>query len=101
VDYTLTPVFTNQSVSTNTITAYESTNFAKSTLSIVQANSSLATIGNLSAMSINAGAQITVATNATNNTAITRYIGVEIAPTNGSSLTGADSATITYTLTLQ
>ena len=42
----------------------------------------------------------TVATNATSGTALTRYIGVAVEPINGSGLTGADAATITYTLTV-
>jgi hypothetical protein len=100
-DYTLTPIFTSQCVTTNTITAYVSTNCAKNTLTVVQPNSSPAAIGILAAMGTTAGAQTTIATNATNGTAITRYIGVEVAPTNGASLTGADSATITYTITVQ
>jgi len=100
-DYQITPVFTSQSVSTNTVTAYVSGNFAKSNLSIVQANTTPGSIGALTAMSTSSGSQTSVATNATSGTALTRYIGVSVAPTNGSSLTGADSATVTYTLTVQ
>jgi hypothetical protein len=99
-DYTVTPSFTSQTVSTNTITAYVSTNFAKANLSIVQSNALPASIAALTAMSTNVAAQTNVATNATSGTAITRYVGVEVAPTNGAGLTGADSATITYTLTV-
>lgn len=98
-DYKLTPVFASQSVSTNTLTAYVSTNFTKTALSLVQSNATPAIISDLTAMSTNAAAQTTIATNATSGTAITRYIGVAIAPTSGASATGADSATITYTLT--
>ncbi|PYV11002.1 MAG: hypothetical protein DMG23_05655 [Acidobacteria bacterium] len=100
-DYTLTPVFTSQAVSTNTIAAYVSSTFAKANLSIVQANSTPVAIGDLTAMSTNAGAQTSVGTNAASGTALTRYVGVSVAPTNGAGLTGADSATITYTLTVQ
>jgi hypothetical protein len=100
-DYTVTPVFTSQSVSTNTITAYVSSNFAKASLSVLQANSAPSAIGDLSAMSTSSGAPTSVASNATNATAINRYVGVGVAPTNGASLTGADAATITYTLTVQ
>lgn len=99
-DYKVTPIFTSQSVSTNTITAYVSTNFAKANLSIVQANVAPVGIGSLTAMSTNVAAQTNVATNAASTTPITRYLGVEIAPTNGAALTGADTATITYTLTV-
>ena len=100
-DYVVTPVFTSQSVTTNTLSAYVSSAFAKANLSIVQSNSAPAAIGNLSALSTNSGSQTSVATNATSGTGLTRYIGVSVAPTNGASLTGADSATITYTLTVQ
>jgi hypothetical protein len=99
-DYTVTPIFTSQAVSTNTITSYVSTNFAKANLSIVQANAAPAGIGSLTAMSTNVAAQTNVATNATSGTALTRYLGVSVAPSNGAGLTGADSATITYTLTV-
>jgi len=100
-DYKLTPVFTSQTVSTNTVKAYVSTNFAKANLSVVYATASPANIAALSAMSTNVAAQSVLATNATSGTALTQYVGVEIAPTNGAGLTGADSAIITYTLTVQ
>jgi hypothetical protein len=100
-DYQITPTFASQSVSTNTITAYVSSNFAKANLSLVQANSTPAAIGNLTAMSTSSGSQTTVATNAASGVALTRYIGVSVSPSNGSSLTGSDSATVTYTMTVQ
>ncbi len=100
-DYQVTPIFTSQAVSTNTITAYVSSNFAKASLSVVQSTASPATIANLTAMSTSVGSQTNVATNATSGTALTRYVGVSVAPTNGAGLTGADAATITYTLTVQ
>jgi hypothetical protein len=100
-DYTVTPTFTSQSVSTNTLTAYVSSTFSKANLSIVQANAAPAGIGNLTAMSTNSGSQTSLASNATSGAALTRYVGVSVAPTNGAGLTGADSATITYTLTVQ
>jgi hypothetical protein len=99
-DYTVTPIFTSQSASTNTISAYVSSNFTKTNLSIVQANSAPGTIAGLTAMSTNVAAQTNVATNAVSNTPLTRYVGVSVAPTNGAGLTGADVATITYTLTV-
>ena len=99
-DYRLTPIFTSQSVTTNTLTAYVSSTFAKANLSIVKADSAPVAIGDLAAMSTSSGSQTTLATNATSGTAVTRYIGVSVAPTNGAGMTGADSATITYTLTV-
>ncbi len=100
-DYTLTPVFTSQTVSTNTLTAYVSSTFAKANLSIVQAITTPAVIGDLTAMSTSAGAQTSVVTNAVSATPLTRYIGVSVAPTSGAGLTGSDAATITYTITVQ
>ena len=100
-DYTVKPVFTSQAVTTNTITAYVSSNFGMANLSVVQSNTAPAAITDLGAMSTNSATPTTVATNATNGTALTRYVGVSVAPTNGASMTGASSATITYTLTVQ
>jgi hypothetical protein len=99
-DYQLTPVFTSQPVSTNTLTAYVSSTFSKANLSIVQANSTPAAIGDLSAMSTSSSTQTSVGTNVASATPVTRYVGVSVAPTNGAGLTGSDSATITYTLTV-
>ena len=101
-DYLITPVYTSQPLTANpTVTAYVSTNFAKANLSIVQANSLPGSIAAMTAMSLSSSSQTSVATNAASTTALTRYLGVAIAPTNGAGLTGADAATITYTLTVQ
>jgi len=99
-DYKLTPIFTSQGVNTNTLKAYVSTNFAKANLSVVFATSLPATIAGLTPMGTTVGTANTLATNAVSGTALTQYVGVEIAPTNGLALTGADAATITYTLTV-
>jgi hypothetical protein len=103
-DYKLKPEFTSESTTNNTITAYVSTNFsatASGLLTIVQANSAPGSIAALTAMSTLVGSQTSVGTNIANGTVITRYIGVSVAPLNGAGvLTGADSARITYTLTV-
>jgi hypothetical protein len=99
-DYKVTPIFTSQSVSTNSLTAYVSSTFSKANLSIVKSDTAPAAVTDLTAMSTSSGSQTTVATNATSGTALTRFIGVSVDPSNGSGLTGADSATITYTLTV-
>lgn len=99
-DYKITPVFTSQTTSNNTVTAYVSTNFVKANLAVVQSNVVPVSSASLTAMSTAVGAQTNVATNAVSGTALTRYLGVSIAPTNGAALTGADSAIITYTLTV-
>ena len=103
-DYRLTPTFTNQAGTGATVTAYVSSNFAtlSNILSVVQANSTPGNIGALSAMSTASGTPTSVGTDLANATAVTRYIGVEVQPTNSSSTTvsGSDSATITYTMTI-
>jgi hypothetical protein len=100
-DYQLTPRFTGQSAG-GTITAYVSSDFATAAglLSVVQANTAPGSAANLTAMSTNAASPTPIDTGMTNNTAITRYIGVSVAPINGSgTLTGTAAATVTYTLT--
>jgi len=103
-DYQLNPVFTTQpSTSNPTIKAYVSTNFANANVKIVRdtANSAAVPAANgFTAMSTNSGAPDTLASAVATGTPLTRYIGVDVAPTNGAGLTGAQSATITFTLTV-
>jgi hypothetical protein len=103
-DYQLKPVFATQPSTANpTIKAYVSTNFTNANVSIVRdtANSAAAPGANgFSAMSTNVAAQDTIASAVATGAAITRYIGVDIAPTNGAGLTGNQSATVTFTLTV-
>lgn len=108
-DYQLTPVFSSQSVSTNTITAQVTTTFGgvangTSNLIIVRDTANSATLPASAASFSNMGSASadTIATNAANGTAITRYIGIAVTPANGAGiLTGAQSATVTFTLTVQ
>jgi type 1 fimbria pilin len=107
-DYQLTPVFTGQSVSTNTITAQVTTTFGgvangTSNLIIVRdaANSSTVPASAASFSNMGSASADTIATNAANGTALTRYIGIAVTPANGASvLTGNQSATVTFTLTV-
>ncbi|HEY6972440.1 MAG TPA: hypothetical protein VJA94_24740 [Candidatus Angelobacter sp.] len=108
-DYQLTPVFSSQSVSTNTITAQVTTTFGgvangTSNLIIVRdtLNSSTLPVSAASFSNMGSASADTIATNAANGTAITRYIGIAVTPANGASvLTGNQSATVTFTLTVQ
>src|SRR5262249_14721907 len=99
-DYQVTPAFTNQANTSATVTAYVSSNFAtlSNVLSVVQASSAPGNIGALQAMSTNSGSPTSIGTSLASGTAITRYVGVQVQPTNSSSSTvsGSDSATITY-----
>jgi type 1 fimbria pilin len=107
-DYQLTPLFTGQSVSTNTITAQVTTTFGgvangTSNLIIVRdsANSSTVPVSAASFSNMGSASADTIATNAANGTALTRYIGIAVTPANGASvLTGNQSATVTFTLTV-
>ncbi|HYL93767.1 MAG TPA: hypothetical protein VEW69_11500 [Alphaproteobacteria bacterium] len=107
-DYNLKPVFTSHATTNaSTITAYVSTNFAGNNISMVRDSANSATVPGsaaaFTAMSTAVGAQDTLASGAgiTSGTAITRFIGVSIAPTNGAGIgTGAQTATVTFTLTI-
>jgi hypothetical protein len=103
-DYKLTPVFTNQTSTSASVTAYVSTNFPtlNNVLTVVQSNAAPASIASLTAMSTASGAPTSIGTALASGAAITRYIGVTVAPTNSgaSTVSGTDSATITYTMTV-
>jgi hypothetical protein len=112
-DYTLTPLYTSQTTdAASTITAYVSTNFTGTNISVVRTSTAdqstvPANAGSFTAMSTSAAAQDTIATAADmtaagNGGALNRFIGVGIAPTNGAAnLTGAQTATVTFTMTIQ
>ena len=103
-DYQITPVFANQANTTATVSAYVSSNFAtlSNVLAVVQSTAAPANIAALSPMSTNVGAQTAVGAALASGVAITRYIGVTVAPTNSNlvPVSGADSATVTYTMTV-
>jgi hypothetical protein len=105
-DYKITPIFTNQDKVTNTIKAYVATTFAtlSGVLSVVQANSVPAAGTDLTTMGVTSGTAATVATDATSGTALTRYLGVKLLPTNktgADAVNGSDTATVTYTMTVE
>ena len=104
-DYNLTPVFTGQSTTNNTITAKVSTNFTAADVDIVRDSANSATVPTAAAQftpMATGATPDTIATNAANGAALTRFIGVEVKPTNGAgTLTGAQTATVTFTLTVQ
>jgi len=96
--------FTSQSTANNTITAQVTTNFAVSNIFIVRdsANSSTVPASAAAFTAVGTATADTIATNATNGTALTRFIGVAVKPDNGATVgTGAQSATVTFTLTVQ
>ena len=106
-DYNLLPVFTSQAtVAASTIKAVVTTNFAGSNIYVVRdtANSNAlpANAAAFSALSTVLATPDTIvpAAQITSGTAVTRFIGVGVKPTNGAALTGAQAATVTFTLTV-
>jgi hypothetical protein len=103
-DYQLNPVYASQANTANPlITAYVSAPFGTANIKIVRdtANSAAAPAANgFSAMSTNNAAQDTLASAVASGTPLTRYIGVDIANTNGAGVTGLKQATVTFTLTV-
>jgi hypothetical protein len=103
-DYNLTPVFSGQAATTNTITAKVTTNFTAADITVVRDSANSNTVPTAASQFTPVGTATadTIVTNAANGTAVTRFIGVAVAPTNGAgTLTGSQSATVTFTLTVQ
>jgi len=106
-DYQVTPVYTSHNaVSGTTVTAQVTTDFAAPhNVYVVRdtANSSTvpAGVGSFSALGVGSADTIGAA-GVASGTALTRFIGVAVKPDNGGTvLTGAQTATVTFTLTVQ
>jgi hypothetical protein len=104
-NYTITPTFTSQAQSTGTISAYVSTNFAANdSLTVVHGGTSavLPAQASFTAMGVGSSNSTNIATSAASGTALTRWIGVEVAHNNGAiaGVGTSQSATVTYTLTV-
>ena len=106
-NYTITPQFTSQALSTATVAAYVSTDFAPNTsLSVVHGGTSAALPAQASfaALGVGSANSSNIVTGAASGTAITRWIGVEVAHTSNATVAGvgtSQSAIVTYTLTIQ
>jgi hypothetical protein len=103
-DYNLNPVFTSQTATTNTITAQVTTDFAApNNIFIVRdsANSATVPAAVTDFTAVSTAAPDTIVTNAANGSTQTRFIGVAVTPASGATVTGAKSATVTFTLTVQ
>ena len=105
-NYTITPAFTSQAQSTGTVAVYVSSNFAANdSLTVVHGGTSAAlpAQGAFAAMGVGAINSSNIVTSAASGTGVTRWIGVEVAHTNGATVAGvgaSQSATVTYTLTV-
>jgi hypothetical protein len=97
--YLIQPSFSTFSSTTSTVKVYVSMDFAHP--AILQLEDAAVLAGPYTAISKNAGAQTTVTTTAGTGTSVTRYLGLFVSNANGAgTFTGADSATLTYTLTV-
>ncbi len=97
--YVLTPTFSSFTSTSGTLKAYVSTNFIHT--AILELRDSATSGGTYSAISTNSGGQTSITTSATTSTTVTRYLGMWVSNASGASaFTGADSATLTYTLTV-
>ena len=99
--YLLAPAFSGFSVVNNAIVSvYVSTNFVHSAvLKLYDSGTSSSGYG---AISTSSGAQTQITTSAADGTSITRYLGLFVSNVNGvGSFSGADTATLTYTITVQ
>jgi hypothetical protein len=105
-DYNLTPVYTSQAASANaTITAKVSTDFAAPhNIFVVRdsANSNAIPASAAAFTALSTGAPDQIAGSVVSGTPLTRFIGVAVTPSNAAGvLTGTQSATVTFTLTVQ
>jgi len=105
-DYNLTPVFTSHTAITGTvITAQVTTNFGVSNIFIVRDSANSSTVpANAAAFTAlgTATADTIAGPGVASGTALTRFVGVAVKPDNGATVgTGAQSATVTFTLTVQ
>jgi len=96
--YLLQPSFSSFSTSTATLKAYVSLDFVHP--AIVEMRNASSSGGPYAAISKSSGSQTSLTATAASGTAVTRYLGLFVANTNGASaFTGADNARLTYTLT--
>lgn len=105
-DYNVTPVFTgHRDISGTNVTAQVTTNFGGPNIFVVRSSDATSATQPASAaamipMGVTTADTITSAV--TSGTAFTRFIGVAVTPQNGNTvLQGAQSATVTFTLTVQ
>jgi hypothetical protein len=94
--YLLKPLFSSFSSTTGTLKAYVSTDFGHPSQLELRDSSSGVTY---SALSKSSGSQTLLTSSASSGSTVTRYVGLFVSNTNGGSVfTGADNATVTFTL---
>jgi len=97
--YLLSPAFAEFTSTTASIKAYVSTDFAHP--AVLGLQDATASAGPYTAISKAVGAQTQITTTAADRSSITRYLGLFVSNVNGATAyNGADSATLTFTLTV-
>jgi len=97
--YLFQPSFSTFSSTTSSVKVYVSMDFVHP--AILQLRDSAVLAGPYTAISKIAGAQTSLTTTAASGSSLTRYLGLFVSNANGvGTFTGADSATLTYTLTV-
>lgn len=97
--YLIQPTFSSFSSATGSLKVYVSTDFAHP--AILKLEDSGIAAGPYVAISKLVGAQTSITTTAGSGSSTTRYLGLFVSNANGAgTFTGADSATLTYTLTV-
>jgi len=95
--YYLQPVFSNFSSTTGTVSVYVSSSFGHPSVLVLK--DAAASGGPYSDISTTSSPQTTLTTSASSGTNLTRYLGLFVSILSGAgSFTGADNATLTYTL---
>jgi len=94
--YLLQPSFASFSSTTGTLKTYVSTDFVHPSQLELRDSSSGSSFSAISKLS---SSQTTLTSSASSGSAVTRYLGLFVSNTNGSSVfTGSDNATVTFTL---
>ncbi|MGA3166851.1 MAG: hypothetical protein ABSF14_12135 [Terriglobia bacterium] len=97
--YLLQPTFSSFTSTTGTLKTYVSTDFAHN--SVLQLDAATAIGGPFTAISKSSATQTVLTSSATSGTNFTSYLGLFVSNVNGAgAFTGADNATLTYTLTV-
>jgi len=96
--YWIQPTFAGFSTSTATVKAYVSSTFVHPT--ILSLYDATASGGPYSAISTSSGSPTALTSSASSGSNVTHYLGLFVSSANGAGIfTGADNATLTYTLT--
>lgn len=98
--YNLLPAFGDQTSNNGTIAVCVSTTFTHSAILKLE-DSATGSSGSFSNIATSCSSPTSLTSSATDRSTITRYLGLFVSATNGASaFTGADTATLTFTLTV-